>query len=157
MRKSNFPLITGCAILGGNDCSGALAVTGTEPFTFTLSLSFNLAILEIRFFRSSSGGFSDLLDARCCTPGHWAGRAAPETIGHCSKFPPFVDNCSLCGSLESRSLIDGFASQTDRRFSWWSDAFWDLSASFSLPERFSPNDFFIQLVWLKDNNIKWGW
>lgn len=37
-------------------------------------------------------------------------RAASETVDYCSRFSILVDNCSLRGSVESRSLRDGFAS-----------------------------------------------
>ena len=39
---------------------------------------------------------------------NFGGPATPGKVHHCSKFSPFVDNGSHCGSLESQSLRNGF-------------------------------------------------
>ncbi len=63
----------------------------------------------MQFFRCCSGFFYDLLDeSSLCSWSNVGRPVAPGKVHQCPKFSPFVDNGSDCGSLESRSLSNGF-------------------------------------------------
>ncbi len=63
----------------------------------------------LQYFRCCCGVFCDLLDeSSLCSWGNFGRPVTPGKVHHCSKFSPFVNNGSHCGSLESERFRNGF-------------------------------------------------
>ncbi len=78
-------------------------------YRWIMNIDLNWGKWGLQFFRCCSGFFYDLLDESALRSWSNFGRpATPGKVHHCSKFSPFVDNGSDCGSLESQSLRNGF-------------------------------------------------
>ncbi len=78
-------------------------------YCWIMNTDLNWGKWGLKFFRCCSGIFSDLLDELSLHSWSNFGRpATPGKVHHCSRFSPFVDNCSDRGSLESQSLRNGF-------------------------------------------------
>ncbi len=78
-------------------------------YCWILNTDLNWGKWGLQIFRCCYGFFYDLLDESSLRSLSNFGRpATPGKVHHCSKFSPFVDNCSDRGSLESQSLRNGF-------------------------------------------------
>ncbi len=74
-----------------------------------INIDLSLGKWGLQFFRCCSGFFYDLLDESLLRSWINFGRSTtPGKVHHCSKFSPFVNNGSDCGSLESQNLRNDF-------------------------------------------------
>ncbi len=74
-----------------------------------MNTDLNLDKWGLQFFRCCSEFFYDLLDeSSLCSWSNFGRPATPGKVHHCSKFSPFLDNGSDCGSLEYQSLRNCF-------------------------------------------------
>ncbi len=83
------------------------------PSLFLIVESWALTLIEAREACSSLdvvlGSFmTSWMSRRCALGVILVGQPTPGKVHHCSKFSPFVDNGSDCGSLESQILRNGF-------------------------------------------------